>query len=304
MLFRIRRSAARRWFDWATRSVNKTPPVKLDPRSSVHVVTQLHPPDLWMYAVAIKTFTRFVPIRGCSVVADRLNEEHREFLRHHVTNVSIVSVRDVDTSGFPTGGTWERLLHILELAREHYTIQLDADTITFDTPREVVDCINNGRSFTLGTSMGREVVAAHDLARQLSSLAGPDNHVQLAAELAFAKLSDPGIRYIRGNSAFAGFAPGSTSREWLKGFSDAMAAALGDRRWREWGSEQVASNYCVANSREAVVLPLERYRYFDPSADLAGAVFLHFIGTYRFSGGVYRRLARDAVAKLAAPAAA
>jgi hypothetical protein len=302
MLFQLRRAAARQWFNWVTRSVHNTPPVKLDPRSSVHVVTQLHPPDLLMYAVAIKTFARFVALRGCSVVADRLNDAHRAFLRQHVTDISIVSVPEIDTSGFPTGGTWERLLHILELARENYTIQLDADTITFDTPWEVVDCINNCRSFTLGTSMGREVVAAHYLARRLANLAAPDNHVQLAAELAFAKLSDPGIRYIRGNSAFAGFAPGSTSRERLKGFSDAMVTALGDRRWREWGSEQVASNYCVANSHEPLVLPFERYRYFDPSADLTRAVFLHFIGTYRFSGGVYRRLATDAIARLTAPA--
>jgi len=287
-----------RWFNRGVEAIVRTPPVRLDPRSSVQTVTQLYPPDIWMFAVAIRAFARFVPLRACWIVADRLLPEHKAFLQAQVTGLQIIDTTKVDTSGFPTGGTWERLLHIIDISAGHYTIQLDADTITSSSPTEVIECAATGRCFTLGTSMGREVVAGRDVARQLAHLAAPDNHIQIAAELTFADKHDPATRYVRGNSAFAGFAPGATSRARLKEFSDAMASAVGESRWREWGSEQVASNWCVANAPGGMVLPFERYRYFDPVADLSGAAFLHFIGPHRFSAGVYRRMSREVIAQL------
>jgi hypothetical protein len=297
MFFRLRRFLHTEWFNLGARAIERAPPVTLSNESNVQTVTQVYPPDLWMYVVAIKTFARFVPLRACWVVADRLTEEHRAVLRRNVPGIQIVDLPQVSTAGFPNGACWERLLHIIDVSRERYTIQIDADTITTAPPTEILDCVAAGRCFTLGTQMGREVVEARSVARQLAHLAGPNNHVQVAAELAFDRLA-PDARYIRGNAAFAGFAKGAVSRALVKQFSEAMSQAIGDKKWREWGSEQVASNYCVANTANPYVLPFERYRYFDPASDMAGTVFWHFIGHYRFAAGVYRRMTKDVVRKL------
>jgi hypothetical protein len=73
-----------------------------------------------------------------------------------------------------------------------------------------------------------------------------------------------------------------------------MAEIIGAQKWSEWGSEQVASNFMVANAAGGYVLPFERYRYFSPeeATEAKAAVLLHFIGTHRFAGGVYRDMSR------------
>jgi hypothetical protein len=299
MLFKYRRLAQSRWFDWGVRSVSDTDPVRLDRHATAQAVTQIYPPDLMMYVIAIKTFARFVPLRNIWVVGDRLTSEHEDLLRRHVEGIRFINILDVDTNGFPRGGCWERLLHIADLSRDLYTLQVDADTITFRKPAEVTASIAANRCFTLGTSMGRQAIAAKDMPSQLQHIEGP-YHIQVAAEMAFARLKDSSARYIRGNAAFAGFAPGAITRESLKRFSDEMAALLGPDRWREWGSEQVTSNFAIANTLDPLVLPFETYRYFAPGTDLSAVTFAHFIGSHRFSQGIYRRLARDAIRELKA----
>lgn len=67
-----------------------------------------------------------------------------------------------------------------------------------------------------------------------------------------------------------------------------MLALLGER-WYEWGTEQCASNFAVANSPDAVVLPFPAYASFGPEAIArAGQTkFFHFIGTFRFHAGFF-----------------
>ena len=59
-----------------------------------------------------------------------------------------------------------------------------------------------------------------------------------------------------------------------------MEAILGTS-WCDWGSEQVASNYAIANSPDPVVLPLPTYSGFGPSElgywDKISC--FHFVGT-------------------------
>jgi hypothetical protein len=294
MLFKFKRALQLRAFNRGVRDVLHTPPVQHDPASRVTLVTQIYPPDLLMYLVAVKTFTRYVPVKQCHVVSDRLSDSDKATIREHVPGCNIVDLPQIDTSGFPKGGTWERLLHIIDLAQSSYVIQLDADTLTTGTPTEVLDCIANNRSFTLGTSMGREVVSASTASEQLAKLHRDDDpHVQTIAELALDKLGDANARYVRGNSAFAGFAPGQHDRARLRRFSERMSSVIGAGKWSEWGSEQVASNFMVANAAGGYVLPFERYRYFSPGHPISEAVLLHFIGTYRFAGGVYRDMSRE-----------
>ena len=83
----------------------------------------------------------------------------------------------------------------------------------------------------------------------------------------------------------------------LRAFSDAMHAALG-ARWDEWGTEQVASNYAVANAGAAGSLVPPTYVNHTPEAALEDARLVHFYGTHRFRGGRYLAAARAAVARM------
>ena len=75
-----------------------------------------------------------------------------------------------------------------------------------------------------------------------------------------------------------------------------MWSAIGDK-WAEWGSEQVMSNIVVANIPNAIVLPHPKYAdCHKMKADVTE--FIHFIGSCRFDGGNYGRLAAQVIATL------
>ncbi len=293
MLFRLRRKAAQWRFNHSVRAILDTPPLDCNPHGRVTLVTQIHSPDLMMYLLAAKTFARFVAPKNVIVVGDRLSPAEKDVIRAHVQPVQILDIDQVDTVDLPRGGTWERLVTIIRQTSTDYTIQLDADTITLGAPDEVLRCVADNRSFTLGTAMGRSVVSVEQASAAVRHLSGKNSHVQIEAELALHALEPKPASYVRGNSAFAGFALGAHSLDALSSFSRQMSVLIGRQKWLEWGSEQVASNFLVANAPDPCVLPFERYRYYQPGADLHACRFVHFMGTYRFAAGAYRRAARN-----------
>ncbi len=299
MFMNLRRNLNTRYFDWRARGILQTRPVRMQASSGFTLLTQLCSRDVVMYLVALKSFCRHMPPRAVHVIGDRLSTKEIALLRHHVEGIEIRDIKNVDTGICPRGGCWERLLSIIDLAADSYVIQLDADTITFGVLDEVNRCVARGTGFTLGTKMGREVVPARQAADAVRHLASPGAHVQVLAEASFDKLEGADEhKYIRGNAAFAGFPPGQVTRAAVESFSRQMQAALGEAKWHEWGSEQVASNFLVANTRSPVALPFERYRYFETGDDLSKALFLHYVGTYRFAGGVYASTAARTVREL------
>jgi hypothetical protein len=76
------------------------------------------------------------------------------------------------------------------------------------------------------------------------------------------------------------------------------------RRWEEWGTEQVTSNFLIASSPGGFVLPWPKYCCFYASEDVSQNALIHFIGTWRFRGGVYARLGKRVAAELVRPAKA
>ncbi len=201
----------------------------------------------------------------------------------------------LETGGCPKGGTWERLVLILERCADEYVIQVDSDTLAKNVLGEVLQCIEDNRAFTLGTRMGQRFVTLCEAADHIAGLSG--DHVQMVAERAMARFAAPDRRrYVRGSSGFAGFARGGFPRRELEAFSSEMSALIGDK-WTEWGSEQVSSNYVVANSPRASVLPYPKYACFDLRMDPTDSAFLHFIGTNRFDRGVYATLANQVMAR-------
>lgn len=300
MFHRLKKQFRTTRFNLSARGVHETPMAPIDVGSSVIFVSQLCHRDMLMYLLAVKSLARYLPPRSVVALDDgSLTDADRSTLAAHVPGISIRPVRDVATGACPRGGTWERLLAIQDLTYEAFVVQVDADTLALDKPTEILSCVAENRSFTLGTSMGREFSTLAEAGAQAEEVSPNDPHVQDTAERAFKHMRDADSRfYVRGNSGFAGFAQGKHSREQVEEFSQEVAGLIGQEKWSEWGSEQVSSNYAVANSPGAQVLSYPKYGYFHPDKPFEGYPFLHFIGTYRFQRGVYARLAREVIAQL------
>ena len=84
MLFKLKRALALRSYNRGVSGVLRTAAVRCDPSSRVTLVTQIYPPDVFMYLVAVKGFTRHVPVKQCHVVSDRLSDEDKATIRKHV----------------------------------------------------------------------------------------------------------------------------------------------------------------------------------------------------------------------------
>lgn len=292
MFYNLKKLIKTRLFNYQVRGVLKVASVKCDQASDVALVSQLCSRDVMMYLVAIKTFTRFIMPKRVIIVSDSLSETDLNTLYEHVEHLEIIDIANVSTDGFPSGGTWERLLTIIDASADQYVIQLDADTITTSKPTEVLDCIEQNRSFTLGTWMGQNVIGFDEVSELIKKQQISSTHVQVVAELAMAEFDRAeDLKYIRGCSGFAGFGKDISTREQLLPISRTFDEKLGRDKWAEWGSEQVFSSIVIANSSDPLVLPINKYSYFSKGLVLENCCFVHFIGSNRFDGGVYGDLA-------------
>jgi len=287
-LCRIKSRVDHAWFDFRCADIYKTPRVKCDPSSNVLIVSQLYHPDLTMYMLAAKSLARHIRPRGFVIVDDGLLPKDKRILSDHFESIRFLSSASMRLGTCPSGGCWERLLTLANENQSHYVIQLDSDTLTLAEPREVLESIAQNRSFTLGTSSGTHFVALSEASRYAHD--SPDEHVQNHAERALGEY--PGmsqLKYVRGCAGFTGFAPGKLNIPAIEQFSLQMQKLVGQQKWHEWGSEQVASNFMVANVGDSLVLPVNRYPFWKPGLEITQAVLVHFFGTFRFVGGMYIR---------------
>lgn len=299
MIDRLKKRFGRAWFNLVAGGIFNTPPVKCNPDSNILIVSQLYHPDMTMYLLAVKSFARFVTPRGFVVVDDGLLEEDKRILSEHLSAIRFVPSQDVHVGVCPAGGCWERILTLSEENQLHYVIQLDSDTLTISEPTEVLQCLERDRTFTLGTNTGRQAIGLSEASKFARGKAS--DHVQNHAERALENY--PGhenLKYVRGCAGFTGFSKGELSREKIEEFSSQMEKLVGKEKWREWGSEQVTSNFIAANAADVLVLPVERYPFWAPEIDISQAALVHFFGTYRFSGGMYLRQAKRIIKQLTA----
>ncbi len=254
------------------------------------------------YLVAVKSL-HFHLKRGRIILLNdgTLTAVDRAILARHCDNPVILEKRDIDPAPCPRDNCWERLIAILDRRNDAYVIQLDSDTVTTGPVPEIAAAIDANRSFTLaggteeaeyGFRSGREIA-------EIFHADGPTtDHVQAHAEYALATLPDADtMRYVRGCAGFAGFARDDSGRSKVTNFSKAMDERLGDI-WRKWGSEQVASNFVIANDPDPLLLPYDRYVNHWAEALPRDPAFVHFIGTYRFRRGNYSRYSKAAIAAL------
>lgn len=306
---RILRKARESLFNRRIRAVLDTPPIAARD-DGVVLFSMMGTRVLLPYLVAAKSLHANLG-RGRFVLLDdgTLNDADRVILARHLGEPRILRIADVDTGDCPRGGTWERLLTVLDLRREGYVIQVDSDTVTLGPVPEIVAAIEAGRSFTLRGDADSEllplsVVAARNPPRFHRD--NPATHVQGAIESVMDQVaiaSRGGLAYVRGCSGFAGFAPGGEGRALVEAFSSEATRLLGAPRWAQWGSEQVTSNFVIANEADPLLLPYRRYLNFWNEALPEDARFAHFIGTYRYHRGAYAAAAGAAIAALSRPVA-
>jgi hypothetical protein len=292
---RINRGWAKYLFDRTAARVLDTSPLSVGGDSPVFL-SQLCQRDVAPYLLAIKSLYRAIGQGRVIIINDgSLTRDDISILQRHIPGLELIEIATIDTRGCPRGGTWERLVKIIELSQEHYVIQADADTLVTGPIPEVIQAWRSNKSFLLGTDCGQEIASAADTARVAQGWVqnfGWDT-VGVLAEALLDRL--PVIvpaNYVHASSGFGGFAKGGFRLSDLQTFSDWMRGKLG-ASWDRLGTEQIASNYMLANAPNAIVLPFERYACFEPHIAPQNRPFLHFIGTYRYGDGIYRQRARQ-----------
>lgn len=303
MLYRLRRALPAATFRHRIAQILGTGPLVVV-QAGVTVVSMVRDVDVAIYLLAIKSFSMCIEVGKVVAIVDRASPpDFRRMLAAHIPGIELVELEAIPTGGCQHGGTWERLLYILDRSEGEYVVQLDADTLTLGPDlAEVGACIAENRSFTLGggpAASGQKIVPMPEAAA--TSLGVVSNYIGVVMQ---RRLNEyPGaetLRYVRGSSGFAGFARGGMGRRRIEEFHSRMVCLLG-ARWSEWGTEQCGSNFAVANTPNATVLPWPAYANFQPQRPLSDAVrFLHFLGDVRYRNGVYARLAQTIIHRFAA----
>lgn len=281
-------------FDRQAKAVLETPPVGPGDLPCT-TLSMVHTRDVIPYLLAFKSFHREVPSAQAVVVCDpSITPDDRRTLQHHIPHLQLRDAAEFTHPSIPRGGTWERLYAISEYAADSYTIQLDADTLTTGVAQEVLDGIASNCAFVIGELRDQRIDPLSVFSERARG--AESAHVQNLAERSLDSLGlSQDTLYVRGCSGFTSFSRGHEMRSHMLDFSERMGRKLGPR-WLEWGTEQVTSNFVMANLPGATVLPYPKYA---PSSRAeAETVFLHFFGAVRFRDRLYERLARAAVQTL------
>lgn len=301
MFYGIKDTFRRARFAYACRGVLLTKPMAMTNTANLALMTQLQHKDVLMALVAFKSFAMRIPVGAVYILSDgSLTADDFGLLRRHIPFATFIQLEEHQNQYCPKGGCWERLLSIAHLVKDHYVIQLDSDTLTLGDIHEVAECVSVNKSFVIGTWDNQEIETMTSRQGDAATILEKSMklpHIQLIAEANFNRLKRfHELQYVRGCAGFSGFAKGSFSRAFVEEISNQMSDALGDR-WREWGSEQVMSNIVVANTSACRVLPHPKYSDCRKMR-VPETVFVHFIGSCRFNGGIYAKLGKDLIAQL------
>ena len=301
MFYNWRKKWNRQRFYRLTRGILDTPPmpVKDAPWTIISMVSNN---DVQMYLLALKSFYARIGRGKITAIIDRdMPSASRAVLQRHFPGIRFAILEDIDTGTCQRGGTWERLVYLLDHAVDEYAIQLDSDTLTFGANvEEVIRCAENNIAFTL-SSNGRPIKSM--LAAAADAHATNSEYMGIIAERLFERYPNAATtKYVRASSGFAGFAKGGFARERLEEFHQTMQTLLG-ADWTKWGSEQCGSNFAVANSPDAVVLPYPKYANFWSGLHKSNS-FLHFIGSNRYIEDYFARRGQEVIIALNAQRAA
>jgi hypothetical protein len=297
MFYKWRTQRAKARFYRLTAGIMNTPPMPVV-EAPWTIISMVSKSDPQMYVLAMKSFYRHMKRGKIIAIVDRdMPDEKRNILSHNLPGIKLIHLEDIDTGPCQRGGTWERILYVLDHSRDEYAIQIDADTLTFgpEDIQEVKSCVENNLSFTLGNA-GRPIAPMLDIVEDARAM--KRNYVGIVLEAAFDRYPGAGnLKYVRASSGFCGYAKGGISRAAVEQFHIEGEKLLGSR-FREWGTEQSASNFAVANTPGAIVLPYPKYANFWSGLPRGRSSFLHFIGANRYLDDYFVHLAHGVIAEL------
>ena len=296
MFFRWRNSFNRARFTSQIREIIRTPALQLR-EGPWAIISMVANHDIAMYLLSMKSFYHRVGRGRLIAIVDRdMPEDSRQTLQRHFVGIELVNLEDIDTGICQRGGTWERLIHLLDHSESEYAIQVDSDTLAFGPDLdEIVSCAETNRPFVL-SNQGRPIMTMASSAKDAREV--DSDHICIVAERSFDKYPDlERFKYVRASSGLAGFAKGSFDRSRIEEFHENMRRLHPDR-WNEWGSEMVSSNFAIANSPNAVVLPYPKYANFWPELKRGDSAFLHLFGTHRYLDGYFANLAQKVISEL------
>ena len=196
----VRWRIKRRIYNHLCEAIFNTPPIRAQ-HDGVAIFSMIGTSVMTPYLIAAKSLHHHLK-RGRMVIMDdgTLTELDRSLLRRHLDDPQILSVKDVNVGSCPQGGTWERLLTILDMAADDYVIQLDSDTVTTGPVPHVEEAIKTNRCFTL---LGAEtpvqtIMDVHEFTQ--SSFPGGEparedyeGHIQGATEAILTRLAIEGL---------------------------------------------------------------------------------------------------------------
>ncbi len=268
------------------------------------IVTMLGKAEIISYLLAIKSLARFLTPGSVVILNDgTLTTRDEQRLTHQIPEVQIVKLTSVSTGRCQRGGCWERLCLIADLCRNEYVLQLDSDTLTLRRPVELIRAVEERRSFTMpGDSIDAEFQSFEASANSARTSAA--SGFQLDVERMMGDIEGSSrLLYVRGCAALSGFSPQSISLPLVEAAHSLFESSVGADAWRTWGSEQIASNYLIANTPLATVLRVADYTsHFSANPSdkdrYDSATIIHFLGSHRFDNGTYIRLGKRVLSTL------
>ncbi len=261
------------------------------------IISMVRNDDLTMYLLSMKSFYHRVGRGRLIAIVDRdMPKDFRQTLQRHFIGIELVYLEDIDTGLCQRGGTWERLIYLLDNSESQYAMQVDADTLAFGPDLdELVYCAETNRPFVISKS-GSPIETMASVAKDAQHI--DSDHICIIGERLFDKYPDAErVKYVRASSGLAGFAKGGFDRSRLEEFHENMRRLI-PNRWNEWGSEMLGSNFAIANSPNALVLPYPKYANFGPEEKRGNSAFWHFFGTHRYLDNYYAGLAQKVIAEL------
>ena len=208
---RIQRTWGKYLFDRTAARVLTTAPLNVRGDSPIFLSQMCHR-DVAPYLLAIKSLYRAIGQGRVMIINDgSLTSDDISILQRHIPGLEIIDITTIDTRSCPRGGTWERLVKIIELSHEHYVIQADADTLVSGPIPEVIQAWRANMSFLLGTDCGQQIAPAATAARLAQGWIknlGYDTIGVLAEALLDRLPRTAPPNYVHASSGFGGFEKG------------------------------------------------------------------------------------------------
>ena len=130
MFYRFHKWRRARRLNRAISGILDTPPIRLQPAPWC-IASMVANSDVPMYLLSLKSFYPKLGRGKVAAIIDRdMPQALRDTLARHVIGLEFVILEHIPTGACQRGGTWERLLYVLDRSEREYTIQLDSDTLT------------------------------------------------------------------------------------------------------------------------------------------------------------------------------